>query len=405
MKPSSRPALFKVIGTTLCLIFLLAVFIVNSLQNSSHEDPLKSNFLKFWIAGHMILSGQNPYDATPWYDEHTKLGAAQIDDKIFLYPLPQAFFLVPLGLFPISESFIILGVLSQLIIAASCFILLKISPRSGRTWLFLPLVLFLLFFGPVYLSLQIGSIGAFALAVLVAAILLLERRMSFLTGIVLATLILKSSQGLPILFLFGVWRLFKRDWNVIFGMATGGLVLLLSGLIYDPQWIEKFIDVSQTVSKRTLGMQSNIYSFAYLGCNKDIHCMGITGTIGIFIVLGLGSYHLWRNRDLLTTWEVINVIVPLGFISTIYLWSYDQLLYIIPIVWIVIQLITMKKSYLAAFLFLLGLDILSFAVLYVLAKTHEDLMSISTTIVILGMCLWLSPVRKASPIDKPIPAV
>jgi hypothetical protein len=118
----------------------------------------------------------------------------------------------------------------------------------------------------------------------------------------------------------------------------------------------------------------------------------------------LGGYYLWRNREWLTTWEAIDIIVPLGFVSTIYLWSYDQLLYIFPIIWITAKIVERTKSYLIAFLFLLGLDILSFAALLALAKTHEDLLSISTTILILGMCLCLSGLKKEPPIDKPIPA-
>jgi hypothetical protein len=402
MKSSFRPTKDK-LGMTAGLIFLMAVFLFNSVQNSSHEDSRNSNFLKFWIAGHMILIGQNPYDATQWENEHINLGAGQIDDKIFLYPLPQAFFLVPLGILPISDSFILEGIISQVIIAATSLILLNRFIKPGQNWLLLPLVLLLLFFGPVYLSLQIGSIGAFALAVLVITILLLERRKYFLTGIVLSMLILKPSQGLPILFLMGSWLFFKRDWIVIIGMIFGGFILLLSGLIYDPQWIQKFLNVSQTVSGRTLGLQSNIYSFAYLGCNKDVYCAGIVGTVGIFIVLGLGCFYLWHNRELLTTWEVINIVVPLGFISTIYLWSYDQLLYIFPIIWIMAKLVEKTKSFLFSFFLLIALDTLSFTSLVELAKTHKDILSISTTILILGMCLWSARWKKETSIDKPIP--
>jgi len=404
MKPSSRPTKIKILGATACLIILMTAFIFNSLQNLSHEDYHSSNFLKFWVAGHMILTGQNPYDANQWYEEHLKVGATQVPDKIFLYLLPQAYFLVPLALIPISESFIIWGIISQAIIAATCFILLNQFIKPERNRLFLPLVFFLLFFGPIYLSLQVGSIGAIALAVLMVAVLMLERKKSFLAGIVLSILILKPSQGLPIIFLGGCWFLFKRDWKVIFGMGSGGLILLLSGLMVDPHWIQKFLNNSRVVSDRTLGLQSNIYGFAYLGCNKDIKCMGITGTIGLIILLVLGGYYLWRNREWLTTWEAIDIIVPLGFVSTIYLWSYDQLLYIFPIIWITAKLVERTKSYLIAFLFLLGLDILSFAALLALAKTHEDLLSISTTILILGMCLCLSGLKKEPPIDKPIPA-
>jgi Glycosyltransferase family 87 len=404
MKIKSRSSTTRGIGLTVSLIILAAVFLFNSLQNSSHEDYHNSNFLKFWVAGHMILTGQNPYDSAQWYNEHIKLGATQVPDKIFLYPFPQAYFLVPLALIPIAESFIIWGIISQAILAATCFVLLNQFAKAERYRLFYPLVVFLLFFGPIYLSLQVGSIGTIALAVLMVAILLLERKKPLLAGIVLSVLILKPSQGLPILFLAGCWFLFKQDWKIITGMGAGGLILLLSGLIIEPHWIQEFLNNSQAVSDRTLGLQSNIYSFAYLSCNKNINCMRIAGTIGLIFSLGLGVYYLWLNRERLSTWEAINIIVPLGFVSTIYLWSYDQLLYIFPIVWITVELVKTTKSYLVAFIFLIGLDILSFSALAVQAETHTDLLSITTTILIIGLCLWLFHLKNIHPIDKPIPA-
>jgi len=404
MKIKTRSSIIKVMGLTAGLMILAAVFLFNSLQNSSHEDYRDSNFLKFWVAGHMILTGQNPYDSTQWYNEHIKLGASQVPDKIFLYPLPQAYLLVPLAMIPIGESFIIWGIFSQAIMAATCFVLLNHFATTGRNRLFYPLVVFLLFFGPIYLSLHVGSIGAIALAFLIVAILLLERKKTLLAGIVLSMLILKPSQGLPILFLAGCWFLFKQDWRVIIGMGVGGLILLLSGLFVDPHWIQEFLNNSHAVSDRTLGLQSNIYSFAYLSCNKNINCMWITGTIGLVFLLGLGVYYLWSNRERLTTWEAINIIVPLGFVSTIYLWSYDQLLYIFPIAWITVELVKTTRSYLVSFIFLLGLDILSFFSLAVQAETHADLLSVTTTILIIGLCLWLFHLKNSHPIDKPIPA-
>ena len=314
MKIKSRSSTIKVFGVAASLIILAAVFLFNSLQNSSHEDYRNSNFLKFWVAGHMILTGQNPYDSNQWYNEQLKFGATQVPDKIFLYPMPQAYFLVPLALIPIAESFIIWGVISQAIMATTCFVLLNQFAKAERNRLFYPMIILLLFFGPIYLSLQIGSIGVIALAVLMVAVLLLERNKSLLAGIVISVLILKPSQGLPILFLAGCLFLFKQDWKVIIGMGAGGLILLLSGLIIDPHWIWEFSNNSQVVSDRTLGLQSNIYSFAYLSCNKNINCMWITGTIGLIFLLGLGVYYLWLNRERLTTWEAINIIVPLGFV-------------------------------------------------------------------------------------------
>lgn len=119
---------------------------------------------------------------------------------------------------------------------------------------------------------------------------------------------------------------------------------------------------------------------------------------------GAGRIYLWHKGNHLTAWEAFNIIIPIGFVSTIYLWSYDQLLYLIPIIWIVDKIMDKTKSYFYVLLFLIGLDILSFIALVVQANTHKDLLSISMTILILGLSLWLLRLKTQSPIDKHIPA-
>jgi hypothetical protein len=69
------------------------------------------------------------------------------------------------------------------------------------------------------------------------------------------------------------------------------------------------------------------------------------------------------------------------------------------------KLVEKTKSFLFAFFLLIALDTLSFTSLVELAKTHKDILSISTTILILGMCLWISRWKKETSIDKPIPTV
>jgi hypothetical protein len=383
----------KPFGVVAAIVFLATLFYINTRLITSHEDYRNSNFSKFWIAGHMILTGQNPYDPAQWYREHSLLGSTWNPDRIFLYPLPQAFFLAPLALLPPGNSFVVWDFVSQTIIAITCFILLFSTGSIPQKRLFLPTVIILLFFGPTYLSLQVGSIGAIAVLICLAAILLLERQKSILAGAFLTILILKPSQGLPILLLLAVWLAGRRDWKAIMGMVLGGLILLISGLIYDPLWIGKFLDNSQVVSSRTLGVQSNIYSFAYMACNQNTSCMWFAGSLGTLLVLVFGALYLWRNSLHLSAWEAINLIIPLGFTATIYLWSYDQLLYIIPIVWIAAKLVEVTTSYVPAFLFLLILDIVSLVALAVEANTHKDLLAVIPTVIILGLCLILLLVK------------
>ena len=402
-QPRKSSKTLKTLGLVAALLFLAAVFYGNSLLIAAREDYRNSNFSKFWIAGHMVLTGQNPYDPVQWRLEQIRLGSTWTPDRIFLYPLPQAFFLTPLALLPAAGSFLVWNFVSQAIIAITCSILLNSHNSStAQKLLFIPIVIFLLFFGPTYLSLQVGSIGAFALLASLGAILLLERKISFPAGLCLSILALKPSQGLPILLLMTVWLLRRRDWKATAGMVTGGLLLVISGLIYDPLWIGKFLSNSQDVSSRTLGVQSNLFSFAFLACNKNSGCMWIVGLAGTFLLILLGTLYLWRNGSCLTAWEAFNLVIPLGFVATIYLWSYDQLLYIIPIIWIAMEFVEVTKSYISTFLFMLILDILSLFALAMEAFTHQDQLAIISTAIILGLGLLLLSRRSIS-IDKPRP--
>ena len=102
----------------------------------------------------------------------------------------------------------------------------------------------------------------------------------------------------------------------------------------------------------------------------------------------------------------MNLIIPVGFVSTIYLWAYDQLPYIIPIVWVVATLVQKQRSILLAFFFLILLDLASIFALVQQAFTEKDLWSLGTTILVL-IFLFIAQRMKPKPaIDKaPAPAI
>ena len=195
----------------------------------------------------------------------------------------------------------------------------------------------------------------------------------------------------PFIFKQTVWFLARRDWKAIFGMAIGGVSLIMIGLIQDPLWIDKFRGASAAVMDRTQGIQSNVWAFAYLICKGAAPCSTLLGGTLALILLGLGGFFLWQQaaRVKVTAWEAFNVILPIAFVSTIYLWAYDQLVYIIPIVWIVGTLVERTKSYVYAFLFLITLDMFSLYALSQHASTSKDLWSLGTTIIVLGMVMGL----------------
>ena len=389
----------KIAGIIITLSLIGGMIFLRT-QMSKTFDYQNSNFAFFWLSGRMILEGESPYNETQYLAGHDTYGIKWRPNNIFPYPLPLALIFIPFGLISLANAYILWQIVSLVSIALIIFILLNHWKESAQRRLLIPIFAFMFFFGPLYLTLFTGSIGAIAALVILGAILLFEKDKSLLAGIVLSLTILKPPQGLPILLLAGIWFLARRDWKAILGVAIGGISLLLIGMIQDPLWAIKFLGASQAVMDRTQGVHSNVWAFSYLACGGASPCSTLLGgTLGL-VLLGLGGFFLWQHQAKVTAWEAFNIIIPIAFVSTIYLWAYDQLTYIIPIVWIVGTLVERTKSYIHAFLFLIVLDVFSFYALVQQAATDKDLWSLGTTVIVLGMVLGLLYLK---PIDKPSP--
>lgn len=369
------------------LLLLAGLFLWKAQLNYRIHDPINSNFFSFWLSGQMAWNGQSPYDAAQFKAGFDAAGATYRPSKILQYPLPLMYFMAPLGALPVREGYFAWQLVCEIILAVVVFILLRRQPRTRG--LLVPAAAFLLFFGPVYLSLQIGSVGAISLLAVGLVILFLERGWPISAGLALSLTLLKPPQALALLLLAGVWLIARRQWRAIAGMAAGALVLLAVWLIRDPLGLAKFRSSSDFLLGHSMGVQSNVYSFAYLACRGNVPCMWALGSVLLVVVLGLGAYALWRNRARWDDWEAFNVIIPLGFLCALYLWSYDQILYVVPVVWIAARLLIRSRSYVLPLAFLVLVDLVSLAALTVQAYTQKDLLSVLTTVLVLGMTAWL----------------
>jgi len=369
-------------------LLALGILIFARVQVSLGFDVPNSNFSFFWLAGRMILDGQNPYDETQYLAGHDANGMDWRPNNIFPYPLPLTLFCIPLGFFSMQTAYVLWQVVTLLIIALTIYILLRHWQDKSHHNMLVPIFFFLLFWGPLYLTTHAGTFSVFSLLVLLGAILLLEKDKSLWAGIILALTMLKPPQGLTILLLAGVWFLARRDWKAIIGVAIGGLAILIVGLIQDPQWIQKFLGAGDAVMARTLGVHSNVWAFAYLACDGASPCSTLLGGTLSLSLLGGASLLLWRNQAKWSAWEAMNVIIPVGFVSTIYLWAYDQLPYILPIVWIVGTLTQKQRNIILAFIFLILVDLISIFAIVQQALTDKDLWSLGTTLLVMLFLLF-----------------
>lgn len=390
------------IGVLLTLILLGGMIYLRSLQNYTKQNYRASNFFDIWLSGRLLTDGGSPYDPGDWLRGHELYGPASLREPIFLYPLPLAVFLIPLGLFTIDQAYLGWQILSQALIALVVLLLLHKWRQKEHALLFVPVMLFLLFFGPIYLTLQIGSIGPWTLLFLFAAMILLEKDYYFAAGILLSFTLLKPPQGLSLLFLIGIWLWARKDWKTVLGVVLGGIMLWAIGVSTDLNWVSEFLKSGQAAFDRRLGFQSNIWSLSYLLCNKSLSCSFVLGAVLAIMIFGATGYYLCRNHAKLTIWQSFNIMIPIAFVTTVYLWGYDQILYVIPIVWVIGTLVERTKSYVHAFIFLIVLDLFSLYALVQLARTNLDLWSLGTTIIVLGMILGLYSSGQKKSIDGAI---
>lgn len=385
-----RAPVLKILGVLATLILLGGMIFLRVKISYESFDFQSSNFTFFWLSGRMLLQGESPYDEARYLAGHETYGIKWQPNKIFPYPLPLAILFIPLGLLPLPAAYIAWQVITLCLIAWTIYALLSRWRRPSHARLLVPLFAAMFFFGPVYLTLHTGSIGAIALAAAAGAALLLDKEKPLAAGMILALTMLKPPQGLTILLLAGIWFLARKNRKALYGVAVGGIILLAAGALLDPLWLNKFRGASEAVMERTQGVHSNVWAFAYLACGKTSPCWLLLGGALSLALLGAGGVFLWKNQARLTAWEAFNLILPLGFVSTIYLWAYDQITYIIPIVWVIGTLTERRKSYLWAFAFLILLELVSFFALIKQAETSKDLWSLGTTLLTLGAVLRLS---------------
>lgn len=377
--------LFKIVGIVVSLALLGSIFYIRALNETRNQRDKYTNFFVFWLAGDLILQEKSPYNPEHWRAGHAANGLDQPAEEIFLYPLPLAVLISPLGLLAYEQASLMWKILSQALLAVTIFLLINQWKRPAHERLFVPLVLICLYFGPVLLTQRSGSIGAITLLIVAVPILLIQKqRWELLSGFLLAFTMLKPPQGLLILSLFGVWLLARRNWKVIQGMIAGGIILWWIGAVVDLDWVAKFLQSGEAAFDRRLGLHSNVWSFSYLICGKNMACTYALGGAGTLILLGLVGFYLWKRQAQVTAWEAMNLIIPIGFVSTVYLWAYDQILYVIPIIWIVGTVVFKTKSYVQAFLFLIVLDFYAFFAMGRLAEVEHDLWSLGNTLLVLA---------------------
>ncbi len=392
----------------LFLVILTPVYILVAMNNERIVDYVNNGFFSFWLSGHLLPIGGNPYSSLDWVGGHHIFAATWIPEQIFPYPLPLALLMVPLGLLPISTAYILWNFLAQVMIGGSVLWFSSRFPQINlRLFSFIILIAVILN-GNVYLGLMTGTIAALFLLFLMAGLYFLEADRPFLSGLMLASLALKPPL-LTITVLIGIVMLFQKKWRVLVGICTGLLGLLGAGLMLDPGWVGKFLGAGQKLFNVRLGNQPSIPSFTRLACSGNIDCALWFYALIALILVSLFILLAWHKKDRLTPVQIFSAAIALGVLLPPYVWSYDYTLSLVAVCFVSFELIRRHENYYFAALFLILLDVISLGSLALFWSHPEnpaltiqrDMWSIGVGIYILlatyGIILTEKPVKNPKP--------
>jgi len=371
--------------TVFNFVILGPIFVVFSLFLSRWHDGHQQDFAAYWQAGRMILTGQNVYDSAQWIAVRQSEGILPYAEPTFQYPLPLGILFSPLALFPIQSAYTLWMFCAQIAVLACIAILLEFYPeRSGYFELLTITGVF--FFRPMFSILHSGQILTLLLLLLSISIRLFHNHNWFFGGFILSMLSLKPSLGFPVLILSGLWLLSRTQWKGIWGMISGGFVLIFIGALVNYKWIVDYIKIGGNFLHKYYGIHPTLWGVV----DKIFKIDRLSLTIGfvcVASVLVVEAYLFWRNKSDLAAFPAFATILPAALLIAPYAWNYDQILLTVPIVFILIA-ISIKHGNGKAALFMLGIVMLAFGMVAIAYLVGHDVWSFLNSFVVWMVSLY-----------------
>ncbi len=315
------------------IVLLVALFALSAYAIArSQEYMLDRDFFSFWLAGRMMITGQDPYAEAQWIAGHTAANSNWLSDTTFLYPLPLAFLFAPLGLLSLQAAATVWVLITQGLLVVCCWLLLSAwKPTDSRAAYWLPILLGVFLFRPVVTMLLQGQLGAIWLLTLSVCVYAWRRGQWWLGGALMPFLALKPNVGLPLIALLALWLALRRQWRALMAAGVSAAGLLIAGWLRDPLWLEKLSAIGNQKVASTFGWAPTSWGLGDAICQHGLSCtIGVGAGLSVLLVI-VALFWLMKHRHRAEPEVAAAILIAVTMLVTPYLWVYDQVLLIIPI--------------------------------------------------------------------------
>jgi hypothetical protein len=329
-------------------VFLVAgiVFLGYRILSLSQTGFLsKDDFVEYWAAGRLNLSGSNPYDAGQLFNLQREVWPGRPEPLMMWNPPWTLALVMPFGMLDYDFSRI-LWLVAGLILVMVCsdWIWRVYGGDSSKRWVG---VLLGLSFIPTVLVLRYGQISVFLLVGLTGFLYGIHSKKYFRAGIACSLIAIKPHVLVLFWLALAAWILQKRQYKLaigfIFSLALGSAAAWISNENVFGEYLQSAGNQPPTVwITPTLGALLRL-SF---GAEK-IWLQFLPPAIG---AIGFGWY--WLKNYQHWSWTVLMpVIILASIISSPFSWSVDQVVLILTILPVTASVI--KSHHPRSILFLL----------------------------------------------------
>ena len=192
------------------------------------EQANKRDFVFYWMTGHLLTQGLNPYSEQP-------IPAAAAPDRhsekaVILYNAPNALWLIiPLGFMNERNANIFWVFIVVASIVISIRLIRALNPQDNDAGLHIAAY----GFAPLLLCITAGQMSCFLLLGMVL-FLLMHRQHPLLAGIALALCMLKPHVLVPFGVVVGLWIVRERRYSIFGGFVLGCTASSIVPLIFRP---------------------------------------------------------------------------------------------------------------------------------------------------------------------------
>ena len=354
------------------LIVIGAAYLIASTQD--YYRSVGKDFFSLWLAPHLILEGKNPYSPDDWIPAHSIYGAKWVSDATFLYPLPLAVFLIPLGLLPLEYAAVLWVALSIITILSVVLLSFRIWLNSWAASTFIPVLIGVFFFRPVTVTLWLGQIDWIILLFLFVGLFLWEKQDWFVGAILVTLSVLKPQLGFPVLAFLTVWLIIRRLWKGLLGESITLFGLFSLGWIFDHSWFLHWIEIGRSKIEPLFCCTPTLWGLGSLTCNFKIGCGFALGMISAIILCVILLIILARIpiRD---ARFALGFSIPVALLVSPYIWTYSQVSLVIPILIILGVLSGRQLPYMLVAPFTLYISLFSSGIVFLSIKIGEDVLS------------------------------